>query len=180
MLSLPHLIIVFVVALVVFGPEKLPELARNVGKFMAEFRRMTGEFKSTFEGHMRELEREADERRRTPPPVTTPPNIAPPPAAAATPAPPAQAAEQAAEGEENSIRGPAPQADANAAAEASTPAVTPAQGIVPSADPRVPVQHEPATEASNGSHGSHEASAISAEEPGETPEPVTDGQHHSS
>ena len=40
MLSVPHLIIVFVVALVVFGPEKLPELARNAGKFMAEFRRM--------------------------------------------------------------------------------------------------------------------------------------------
>ena len=180
MLSLPHLVIVFVVALVVFGPEKLPELARNVGKFMAEFRRMTGDFKSTFEGHMRELEREADERRRTPPPVTTAPTIAPPsPAPAATSAAPAQPAERTA-GEENSIRSPAPQADANVAAEASTPVVTPAQGIVPSADPRVPVQHAPATEASNGSNGSHEASTTSAEEPGETPEPVTDGQHHSS
>ncbi len=184
MLSLPHLVIVFVVALVVFGPEKLPELARNVGKFMAEFRRMTGEFKSTFEGHMRELEREADERRRTPPPVTTPPNIAAAPGlpaatAQASPAP-AQPVEPKQDGEENSIRGPAQQAAANAEAQASTPVVTPAQGIVPSADPRVPVEHPTATEASNGSHGSHEASTISAEEPGETPEPVTDGQHHSS
>ena len=42
MLSIPHLIIIFVVALVVFGPEKLPELARNLGKVMAEFRRATG------------------------------------------------------------------------------------------------------------------------------------------
>ena len=63
MLSIPHLIIIFVVALVVFGPEKLPELARNLGKVMAEFRRATGDLRSTFEGHMRDLEREADSRR---------------------------------------------------------------------------------------------------------------------
>jgi TatA/E family protein of Tat protein translocase len=63
MLSIPHLIIVFVVALVVFGPEKLPELARNLGKLMTEFRRATGDLRSTFEGHLRDLEREADIRR---------------------------------------------------------------------------------------------------------------------
>jgi sec-independent protein translocase protein TatB len=63
MLSIPHLIIIFVVALVVFGPEKLPELARNLGKVMAEFRRATGDLRSTFEGHMRDLERETETRR---------------------------------------------------------------------------------------------------------------------
>lgn len=63
MFSIPHLIIVFVVALVVFGPEKLPELARNLGKLMGEFRRATGDLRSTFEGHLRDLEREADQRR---------------------------------------------------------------------------------------------------------------------
>jgi sec-independent protein translocase protein TatB len=63
MLSIPHLIVIFVVVLVVFGPEKLPELARNMGKIMAEFKRATGDLRSTFEGHMRDLEREADERR---------------------------------------------------------------------------------------------------------------------
>jgi sec-independent protein translocase protein TatB len=63
MLSIPHLIIIFIVALVVFGPEKLPELARNLGKVIAEFKRATGELRSTFEGHMRDLEREADSRR---------------------------------------------------------------------------------------------------------------------
>ena len=52
MFSIPHLIIVFVVALVVFGPEKLPELARNFGKLMGEFRRATGDLRSTFEGHL--------------------------------------------------------------------------------------------------------------------------------
>lgn len=59
MLSIPHLIIIFMVALVVFGPEKLPELARNLGRLMAEFRRATGDLRSTFDEHMRELEREA-------------------------------------------------------------------------------------------------------------------------
>ena len=63
MLSIPHLIIIFVVALVVFGPEKLPELARTLGKVMAEFRRATGDLRSTFEDHLRDIEREAEVRR---------------------------------------------------------------------------------------------------------------------
>ena len=63
MLSIPHLIVIFVVALVVFGPEKLPDLARNLGKLMGEFRRATGDLRSTFEGHMRDLERETEQRR---------------------------------------------------------------------------------------------------------------------
>src|SRR5579863_1420177 len=65
MFSIPHLIIVFVVALVVFGPEKLPELARNLGKIMGEFKKATGDLRSTFEGHLKDLEREADQRRMT-------------------------------------------------------------------------------------------------------------------
>src|SRR5208282_1633681 len=84
MLSIPHLIVIFVVALVVFGPEKLPELARNLGKVMAEFRRHTGELRSTFEGHMRDLEREADARRIAAPSPTPVPS----PATAGEPAPP--------------------------------------------------------------------------------------------
>jgi TatA/E family protein of Tat protein translocase len=63
MLSIPHLIIIFVVALVVFGPEKLPELARNLGKVLAEFRRATGELRGTFEGHLQDLERETQQRQ---------------------------------------------------------------------------------------------------------------------
>jgi sec-independent protein translocase protein TatB len=63
MLSIPHLIIIFVVALVVFGPEKLPDLARNHGKVLSEFKRATGDLRSTLEGHMRDLERETEQRR---------------------------------------------------------------------------------------------------------------------
>lgn len=74
MLSIPHLIVIFVVALVIFGPEKLPELARNLGKVMAEFRRHTSDLRSTFEGHLRDIEREGESRRiaAVPAPVTPP------------------------------------------------------------------------------------------------------------
>jgi sec-independent protein translocase protein TatB len=62
MFSVPHLIIIFVVVLIVFGPEKLPDLARNLGKIMGEFRRATGDLRSTFDDHMRDIEREANTR----------------------------------------------------------------------------------------------------------------------
>lgn len=166
MLSLPHLIVVFLVALVVFGPEKLPELARTLGKFMGEFRRMSGEFKSTFEGHMRDLEREADERRR-PTPVPTPSYTAP---------------------VENTIKGGSSSGEAEAAA--SVPVAMPAQGIVPSADPRIRAAQEPVQAPVNGlnsngsgleansQNGSESGSyELPAEEAGATAEPVTDGEH---
>ena len=53
------MIVVFVVVLVVFGPKKLPELARGLGKLMAEFRKASTDFKSAFEEEMRDLERQA-------------------------------------------------------------------------------------------------------------------------
>ena len=56
--SITHIIIIFLVALIVFGPQKLPELARQMGKLLGEFRRATADLRGTFEEHMRELERE--------------------------------------------------------------------------------------------------------------------------
>jgi sec-independent protein translocase protein TatB len=64
MLSVPHMIVVFVVVLVVFGPQKLPELARGLGKLMAEFRKASTDFKTAFEEEMRDLERQARETER--------------------------------------------------------------------------------------------------------------------
>src|SRR5271154_1199169 len=58
MLSIPHMIVVFVIVLVVFGPNKLPELARGLGKLMAEFRKASTDFKSAFEQEMRDIERQ--------------------------------------------------------------------------------------------------------------------------
>ncbi len=59
MLSIPHLVVIFLVALVVFGPEKLPELARTLGRLMADFRKASGDFRSTLEAEVRDLERQA-------------------------------------------------------------------------------------------------------------------------
>lgn len=53
------MIVVFIVVLVVFGPQKLPELARTLGKLMAEFRKASTDFKSAFEEEMRDMERQA-------------------------------------------------------------------------------------------------------------------------
>lgn len=64
MLSIPHMLVVFVIVLVVFGPQKLPELARSLGKLMAEFRKASTDFKSAFEEEMRDLERQAREVER--------------------------------------------------------------------------------------------------------------------
>lgn len=52
------MVIIFVVALVLFGPKKLPELGRTIGKAITEFRRASSELKSTFEREMQSLERE--------------------------------------------------------------------------------------------------------------------------
>src|SRR3989442_15641826 len=61
MLSIPHLVVIFIVALIVFGPQKLPELARGLGKLMAEFRKASLDFRSAFEEEMRDLDRQARE-----------------------------------------------------------------------------------------------------------------------
>ena len=57
-MSFTQILVILVIALIVLGPEKLPQVARMVGKALAEFRRITGDFRSTIEGEMKELERE--------------------------------------------------------------------------------------------------------------------------
>lgn len=61
MFSVPHLVVLFIVVLVFFGPHKLPELARGLGKLMAEFRKASNDFKMAFEEEMRNIERQARE-----------------------------------------------------------------------------------------------------------------------
>jgi sec-independent protein translocase protein TatB len=55
-------IFIFVLALVLFGPKKLPEIGRQVGKLLAEFRRASNEFKFQIQEEMRNMEEE--ERRK--------------------------------------------------------------------------------------------------------------------
>ncbi|MBN1105842.1 MAG: twin-arginine translocase TatA/TatE family subunit [Deltaproteobacteria bacterium] len=48
-IGLPELIVILVVALIVFGPKKLPELAKSLGKGMAEFKRATQDIKESLD-----------------------------------------------------------------------------------------------------------------------------------
>jgi sec-independent protein translocase protein TatA len=55
-IGVPELIIIFVVALIVFGPKKLPELGKSLGKGIAEFRKASNELRSTFEQGVSSIE----------------------------------------------------------------------------------------------------------------------------
>jgi TatA/E family protein of Tat protein translocase len=48
-IGMPELILIFVVALLVFGPKKLPEIGRSIGKGLAEFKKASDELKRTIE-----------------------------------------------------------------------------------------------------------------------------------
>jgi sec-independent protein translocase protein TatA len=48
-LGIPELIVIFVVALLVFGPKRLPEIGRTLGKALGEFKKATDDFKNTIE-----------------------------------------------------------------------------------------------------------------------------------
>ena len=55
-LGMPEMIFIFLLALVVVGPKKLPELGRQLGKFLAEFKRASNEFKNQLETEMLNIE----------------------------------------------------------------------------------------------------------------------------
>ena len=55
-IGLPELLIIGAIALIVFGPNKLPELARAFGRAMREFKKATDEVKESFEAETRDLE----------------------------------------------------------------------------------------------------------------------------
>ncbi len=57
-LGMSEMIFIFILALLIFGPRKLPEIAREVGKFMAEFKRAGNEFRNQIETEIQNLELE--------------------------------------------------------------------------------------------------------------------------
>jgi TatA/E family protein of Tat protein translocase len=75
-LGFPELIIIFVVALLVFGPRKLPELGRSLGKGLSEFKRASNDLRNTLDDEIR------DEERRSV--LTSPPTPAAPEPVAST------------------------------------------------------------------------------------------------
>jgi len=125
-MSFSETIFLFFLALVIFGPKKLPEIARQAGKLLAEFRRASNEFKAQIEQEIAHIE--VEERKKT----ILPPSPAPEGTASRT----LQAAPS--EAPNSALAEPAP-------AESASPDPTPA------ASTGEPVDHssppEPATEA---------------------------------
>src|SRR5215208_5451691 len=86
--GVPELIIIFTIALIIFGPRKLPELGKSLGKSLAEFKRASNELKNTLDEEIRLEERRSaatgDEERRNAERQTAPPMVEAEPHASAT------------------------------------------------------------------------------------------------
>jgi len=85
-IGMPELILIFIVALIVFGPKKLPEIGKSLGKGLAEFKKASDDFKQSIQKEVDGLKEEA--RLETPAPPAPAPSAAAPSAAPALPAPP--------------------------------------------------------------------------------------------
>jgi sec-independent protein translocase protein TatA len=73
-LGMPELVVIFVIALIVFGPRKLPELGKSLGKSLAEFKRASNELRNSLEDEIRieeDRERAAKAAPATPAPAVT-------------------------------------------------------------------------------------------------------------
>ena len=81
-IGMPEMVVIAVIALIIFGPRKLPELGKSLGKSIAEFKRASNELKNTLEEEIRTEElQEARKSAQIPPTAAVPPA---PPAPAAT------------------------------------------------------------------------------------------------
>ena len=70
-LGMPEMIFIFLLALVLFGPKKMPELGRQLGKALAEFKKASNEFKNQLETEMLNIELE-EKAKQAPPPDNSP------------------------------------------------------------------------------------------------------------
>jgi TatA/E family protein of Tat protein translocase len=65
-IGIPELVIIFTIALIIFGPRKLPELGKSLGKSLAEFKRASNELRNTLDEEIRMEERKSQERQEPP------------------------------------------------------------------------------------------------------------------
>jgi sec-independent protein translocase protein TatB len=185
MLSIPHMIVVFIVVLVVFGPQKLPELAKGLGKLMAEFRKASTDFKSAFENEMRDLERQAAEVERKKrellakanAALEAPATLATPSGAQTDPAPAQLADSSSASTPDGAATGErVTEADAGAV---MTPIVTPVAEAVSrsSSDETTATEHTTSTENSNTNGSGHNAAQAEADAISEKPQRTASDQN---
>ena len=70
-IGMPELIIILVIALIIFGPRKLPELGRSLGRSLKEFKRASNELQNTLDEEIRIEEERSAERQRAPEPAVS-------------------------------------------------------------------------------------------------------------
>ena len=63
-IGMPELIVIMVIALIIFGPRKLPELGRSLGRSLNEFKRASNELKHTLDEEIRVDEQRTAEQQR--------------------------------------------------------------------------------------------------------------------
>jgi len=76
-IGMPELILIFIVALIVFGPKKLPEIGKSLGKGLAEFKKASDDFKQSIQ---KEVDGLKEETRLENPVVSAGPVVPAPPA----------------------------------------------------------------------------------------------------
>ncbi len=85
-IGMPEMIVIAVIALIIFGPRKLPELGKSLGKSLAEFKRASNDLKNTLEEEIRTEElQDARKSAQIPPAVSTPTAVAAEPEGETTP-----------------------------------------------------------------------------------------------
>jgi TatA/E family protein of Tat protein translocase len=85
-IGMPEMVVIAVIALIIFGPRKLPELGKSLGKSIAEFKRASNELKNTLEDEIRTEElQDARKSAQVPPTSAVPPAAPAPPEGATTP-----------------------------------------------------------------------------------------------
>jgi TatA/E family protein of Tat protein translocase len=72
-LGFSEMVFIFLIALIIFGPKKLPEIGRQIGKALNEFKRASNEFKSQIESEIANLEHESTPQIL--PPAQPPPGV---------------------------------------------------------------------------------------------------------
>jgi sec-independent protein translocase protein TatB len=143
-MSFSETIFLFFLALIIFGPKKLPEIARQVGKYMNEFRRASNEFKAQIEQEIAHIEVENHKQTILPPNPPVPGVTSRTAAGISSEVTYAEAA--------NTTEAPVPSDQATLAASSEDPVKPPENASAPVATEAVHPSDDVTSPASQGSH----------------------------